>query len=651
MSGYFRLEVKNINRSTRNIIACASYRSDEKLYSERTNEYIEFRNHIEKPDSMILTPEHAPEWTKDREKLWNEVDKKERSVQENSRVAREIILSLPNNFDHNINRELTKNFVNDEFVSKGMIADVSIHTDDSNNPHAHVLLTTRPILENGEWGSKRKTEYVYDDEGNHVLTSAGNKKRRSLYSFEFNQEYIKDIRKKYENILNKYSERSNEKVIYSSKSYEEQGKDQIPLKRLTREEYYLENKEKLRCEKHGIEYKPITFYGKVNQKIEEYNKGLSQDIDNDLNNKVIDINDKIRNYVPSVSIDKDKLKLVSKRNKGYVDYKSAKKIFKDLHPKTSSYGRMINHEKEKLKFKKDYLISLYEVYENNPKDIVKYGYSVKNFVDEAQSDINKLKEEVQSFNHKEAKYNELYAASKDVYRYFESSNRELYEELFKDENKEYFNHSSDQIYAYLEKTKKGNYVDITEISGLDTSENDINNIKNFDMYTKLAKEIYFANKDIQRDTLELKDGLDKDTIFNLSYRVNEYNNKVSELKEFEKHIDDDLINTIKTFEISYEELDEISAYNKVKMLETLHDDNNKFNDKEVFEHHKNNDDIDHELVDNYENVSSRNSMVDMSNSLFNSLNSAINDVETKSKYKDLYNKHKKLKNKYKEFER
>ena len=68
------LRVTNINRATKNIVASASYRSDEALYSERTDEKIKFRNHTIKPESMILTPQHAPEWTKDRQRLWNEVD-------------------------------------------------------------------------------------------------------------------------------------------------------------------------------------------------------------------------------------------------------------------------------------------------------------------------------------------------------------------------------------------------------------------------------------------------------------------------------------------------------------------------------------------------------------------------------------------------
>lgn len=55
------------------------------------------------------------------------------------------MLSLPNDFDREVQTELTKDFIKSEFVDKGMVADISIHRDDMNNPHAHVLLTQRPF--------------------------------------------------------------------------------------------------------------------------------------------------------------------------------------------------------------------------------------------------------------------------------------------------------------------------------------------------------------------------------------------------------------------------------------------------------------------------------------------------------------------------
>ena len=78
------------------------------------------------------------------------------------------MLSLPNDFDREVQTELTKDFIKSEFVDKGMVADISIHRDDINNPHAHVLLTQRPFNSDGTWG-KRQNKTRYDENGYAIL--------------------------------------------------------------------------------------------------------------------------------------------------------------------------------------------------------------------------------------------------------------------------------------------------------------------------------------------------------------------------------------------------------------------------------------------------------------------------------------------------
>lgn len=653
MSGYFRLEVKNINRSTRNIVACASYRSDEKLYSERTNEYIEFARHKEQPDSFIITPDHAPSWANDREKLWNEVDRKEKNVQKNSRVAREVLLSLPNNQEHKINKELVKNFVKDEFVSKGMTADISIHTDDKNNPHAHVLLTVRPFEKNGEWGVKRKDEYVYDEAGNHVLTKSGNRKRKTVHSFDFDKNYIREIRKKYESILNQYAEREKKEERYSSESYENQGRKEIALKRLTREEYYFEKKEKERCEKENIDYVPVTYYGKINQQIEDYNKGLTENIEEDLDSKVVQINDIIRDYHTSTNMNKESFNLVKKRNKGYVDYISAKSLQKGLDPEASKYGRMINHEKHQLQFKKDYFMNLYDVYEQSPKKVKDYGYNPKTFTEDIEKDIDNLAYDVEKFNDKERKYKELYHATNNVIDYFEKTNKEIYHKVFENENTDFYNHSSEQIYKYLNETKNGKYVDITEISNL--TVDDIPAITNFDQYVNINKEVHFAKRDISKLTFELNETTDsnviKSKVLELHFRADELDKKQNELNKYEENINDDFIQNFKFKEFSYEELDEIDTYNKVRMIEQINKSDNDFSEENIFNYYADKEYAENKFIEEYDfNKLSFSNFSSMSNDLFNSYNEVTNDINNKTKYTDLYQQGKK-KNRYNKYER
>ena len=73
-------------------IASAAYRSGERLQDERTGETKYYKRQVQ-PETMILSPSHAPEWVQDRERLWNEVEASETRV--NSRLAREINIALP----------------------------------------------------------------------------------------------------------------------------------------------------------------------------------------------------------------------------------------------------------------------------------------------------------------------------------------------------------------------------------------------------------------------------------------------------------------------------------------------------------------------------------------------------------------------------
>lgn len=135
------------------VTAAAAYRSGESLYSERYHKTNNYQRLIE-PTTYLLTPPSAPTWANDREKLWNEVEKIEQ--QKNAQLAREFNVALPVELSEEEQNTLAKTFCQDQFVSKGMVADLSIHRDDRNNPHFHVLLTMRGFTEDGRWGSKAK---------------------------------------------------------------------------------------------------------------------------------------------------------------------------------------------------------------------------------------------------------------------------------------------------------------------------------------------------------------------------------------------------------------------------------------------------------------------------------------------------------------
>ncbi|RAC14718.1 molybdopterin-guanine dinucleotide biosynthesis protein MobA, partial [Burkholderia multivorans] len=124
------------------------------------------------PENHILAPSHAPSWVQNREFLWNEVERSE--TRKNSRLAREINIALPRELSNEQQTELIKGYVQEQFVDKGMIADIAIHRDDKENPHAHVMLTTREISEDGfttknrDWNNKKLLEQWREQWSEHA---------------------------------------------------------------------------------------------------------------------------------------------------------------------------------------------------------------------------------------------------------------------------------------------------------------------------------------------------------------------------------------------------------------------------------------------------------------------------------------------------
>lgn len=157
----YHCSIKIIKRSQgRSAVAAAAYRSGQKLTNEWdgiTHDYTKKGGIVH---SEILLPAHAPPEFSDRSTLWNSVEKIEKS--RNAQLAREIEIALPAEIDRHSQIRLVRKYVQDIFVSAGMCADFSIHDKGDGNPHAHIMLTLRPLLENSEWGAKCRKEYNLD---------------------------------------------------------------------------------------------------------------------------------------------------------------------------------------------------------------------------------------------------------------------------------------------------------------------------------------------------------------------------------------------------------------------------------------------------------------------------------------------------------
>ncbi len=531
--GYFMLRVTNINRATKNIVASASYRSDEALYSERTDEKIKFKNHIVKPESMILTPQHAPEWTKNRQRLWNEVDKVEKNnaKTKNPRLAKEVLLSLPNDFDREVQTELTKDFIKSEFVDKGMVADISIHRDDMNNPHAHVLLTQRPFNLDGTWGKKTKTKTRYDENGRAILNKNGNKVRKQERFADFD---FKEVRKHWELKLNQYSEREQSLRRYDSRSFEAQGLDKIAEIPLTRAEYRLEQNEKKRCEKEGIEYKPVTYYGQKNEQIRRYNRGEVSQIFSDKEKEQAqnEIRLFIQNANEQVSKNEQSYSILFDRYQRDVGYSEAKETIKNTFDSASTFGRKIQNDLLKNEIKRRQLKFYAKNYDENyqfRKEIESKGYSQQEFVNTVETNYKALLNEKNKLESREEKRKEIYQSAKEVYLTESEKNNIIVQQMYP---KSHHHFSYDEKAFIVDEAQKGNIIKATHVQYLFKQNNNIpTDVLLEDTYKKASKDIFFSQRHLKN--------LEKDS-FEYNVELQFIKEKEKEIERYKQDIDNDL---------------------------------------------------------------------------------------------------------------
>jgi len=564
-NGYYMLRVSHINRATRNIVACASYRSDDELFSERTNEKIKFRNHSVQPESFILTPENTPDWATDRERLWNEVDKieKKNTKTKSPRLATEVLLSLPNDLERNVQRELVNNFVNDEFISRGMIADVSIHRDDINNPHAHVLLTIRPLNADGTWGNKTVTRTKYDENGTPVLNKNGNKVRVQERFAELD---LKNLRKNWEDKLNQFAERENSERRYDSRSFIDQGKKEIAHIPLTREEYQLEEKEKRRCKKLNIEYKPITYYGKLNKDIADYNKGLLNDvsINEEQNKKQNEFNHIVEEANNVVNFHKEAKKVLDKRVKGNAGYIEAKDTLNQLNIEASPYGRKVQNQLLKNELSIKYIRKLNEIFEKDNNKIKDYGFNPETFKDEIIVKGKELEEERYKLLKEEDIRNTNYYAGKHIYESYNELNDFIVKNMYPNNEIDLTN---DEKAFVVYEAHKGNFMDYSQIE-YEFKQIDYipRTLTNKDVYMLASKDIFFAKREQKADINNKYDSM----MFNVNELFIEQ--KMLELNKHQYFIDDELSQLLPK---NHKHLvDDLNNYSKTQLIGKLERYNN-----------------------------------------------------------------------------
>ena len=222
----------------------ASYISRSILVSEFDGQTYRPKYHEDLVHSEITLPPNAPKEYADRATLWNAVELSEKG--QKSQLARMLKASLPNEWSYELAEEVVRDYVQRNFVDKGMCADWAIHDSENDkgqrNLHIHVLLTMRPLTENGEWGAKQKMIYDLDENGEKIpvidkktgqqKVDKRNRKQWKCHtadSTDWNsKENAKMWRKDLADTINATNEQLGIALHWEHRSFKEQGIDREP---------------------------------------------------------------------------------------------------------------------------------------------------------------------------------------------------------------------------------------------------------------------------------------------------------------------------------------------------------------------------------------------------------------------------------------
>lgn len=447
----------------RSAISSASYRSAEKIKSEYDNQTYDFTRKTGVVYSEIMLPPQAKEEFKNRAFLWNEVEKIEGS--KNSQLAREVEVALPKELNKEEQIHLVRNYVKDNFVNNGMCADVNIHDKGDGNPHAHIMLTMRPIKENGEWGAKAKKEYILDKNGEKIKLKSGQYKSKKIETTNWNtKEFLQSYRKDWADKINeKLKEKGiNERVDH--RSYKEQGIEKAP----TIHEGYIARK----MEKRGEVSNRMEINREIkeqNNKLDEINKELKIDMQKfeELKREMERI-EKLYKEKDINTLKDEKFKLQDKNKEIEKQLETIRK-YRENQKEISKYEKLIEQEKEK---KKGYSIFKRSERKNSDSIISRYENAIKEIKNDligALKNGNLTDEEIQKINNENLILKNQMEQLENEIKLREQQEKEIKEQLERERQEKEIEESKKQRIPmeFRERDKEENELKNTKINAND----------------------------------------------------------------------------------------------------------------------------------------------------------------------------------------
>lgn len=258
------IPIKIIQRSKgKSALAAAAYRSGTKLTNEWDGLTHDYTHKGCVVHAEIMLPSHAPPEFADRSILWNSVEQIEKS--RDSQLAREVEVALPRELTREQQLALLRAYVKDNFVAAGMCADFALHDKCDGNPHAHILLTIRPLKEDGTWGAKCRKVYDPDEHGQRIPDGKGGWKNHREDTTDWNDKGKAEVwRAAWAAYTNQALKDAGRPERIDHRSYKRQGVDRIPTIHM--------GVAATRMERRGI----ATEKGNLNRQIDADNKLLKE---------------------------------------------------------------------------------------------------------------------------------------------------------------------------------------------------------------------------------------------------------------------------------------------------------------------------------------------------------------------------------------
>ena len=232
--GCYHFHLNQLSRGKgQSAIASAAYRAGAKLKCTYYGEISDYTRKGGVVLAEIHLPKQAPERFKDGEILWNEVEWIEGNKK--AQLAHSFDIALMNEFSMEENIELARRFVEEQLVARGMIADLAIHDprkakDKIPNPHMHIMVPIRPLMENGTWGQKQKKVPVLTADGQSVLNQKGQPVFRAVHTTDWSRkETLEELRSTWARMCNELYEVKGLTERVDARSYEERGIDKLPM--------------------------------------------------------------------------------------------------------------------------------------------------------------------------------------------------------------------------------------------------------------------------------------------------------------------------------------------------------------------------------------------------------------------------------------